>query len=99
MTAEARACRSVAARALAPDLDRRAGRGPIGAEHAAVAGLGPQHGTASLAVIEELTGVGRNRFRRAMAALRTGDRRTKVGDGISHNGNPPTPGPPQASGS
>src|SRR3546814_18105747 len=89
MTAEARACRSVAARALASDLDRRAGRGSIGAEHAAVAGLGPQHGTAALAVIEELTGVGRHRFRLAMAALRTGDRRTKGGAGISHNGGTP----------
>src|SRR3546814_7340270 len=98
MTAEARACRSVAARALASDLDRRAGLGAKGAEHAEVAGLGPQHGTAALAVIEELTGVGRHRFRLAMAALRTGDRRTKVGAGIRHNGSPPTAAPRQAGG-
>src|SRR3546814_18756473 len=94
MTAEARACRSVAARALASDLARRAGRGSIGAEHAAVAGLGPKHGTAALAVIEELTGVDRHRFRLAMAALRTGDSRTNLGAGRRTIGSPPTDAPP-----
>ncbi len=38
-------------------LDRRAGRGAIGAEHAAIPHLGLEDGAASLAVIKPLAGV------------------------------------------
>src|SRR3546814_16404484 len=98
MTAEARACRSVAARALASDLDRRAGRGSIGAEHAAGAGRGPKHGTAALAAIKERTAAGRHRFRPATAAPRTGAAVTKVGPGTRPNSSPPTGSPRKADG-
>lgn len=56
-------------------LHRWAGRIPIGAEHAAIALLGAQHRATSLAVVEELTGVGRHSLGLPVAALRAGDNR------------------------
>jgi hypothetical protein len=68
----------LAASSLAVLLDRRAGRGPIGAEHAAIARFGLQPGAASAAIVEELASVGRHRLHRLMAAGRTNERGFKL---------------------
>jgi hypothetical protein len=54
-------------------LHRRALVIGVGTEHAAITGFGFYHGPATLAVIEELTGISRNRLYRAMAAFRAAD--------------------------
>ena len=59
-------------------LPRRTWNGSEGAEHAAIAGRGPQHGAATLALIEELTGIGRHGFHLSIPAMRTCDRRLKL---------------------
>src|SRR3546814_848323 len=55
-------------------LNRRAWDIAERAEHAAVAGQGPQHRRAMPAIIEELAGVGGHRLGRDTAALGTGQR-------------------------
>ena len=54
-------------------MDWRAFDSAIATEHAAISGEGPKHRRAMLAVIEELTGIGRHHLGRAMATVRTGD--------------------------
>ena len=82
-------CRSSTASA---SLNRRAWHRAVGAKHAAVARLGLQPLAASLAVIEELAGVGGHPLGGGVAALRAGDGgllnhspadRTSVANGIS----------------
>ncbi len=82
-------CRSSTASA---SLNRRAWHRAVGAKHAAVARLGLQPLAASLAVIEELAGVGGHPLGGGVAALRAGDggllnhtpaNRTSVANGIS----------------
>ena len=55
------------------DLHRRTRHGRVGAEHAAVAGLGLEDHPAVPAIVEPLAGVGRHRLRLAVPARRTGD--------------------------
>ncbi len=77
LTSSVAARRPVAAAASGPtfgELNRRARNVAIGTEDAAVSWLGLQHRSASLAIVKELTGVGRHRLRRAVAATRTRDR-------------------------
>jgi hypothetical protein len=74
LTAAVVAARPVAAAAHRPTiraLNRRARNVAVGAEDAAIPSLGLQNRSAGLAVIEELTSVGRHRLQRAMAAVRT----------------------------
>ena len=59
--------------ALALKLDGRARHRAIGTEHAAVPHLRAQRGAATLALVEELAGVGRHLFDLAVSAVRTGD--------------------------
>src|SRR5271169_2538909 len=54
-------------------LDGRAGHRPVGAEHAAVAGLGPQQGMTVPAFIEILASVGGHCFLVLLTAVRAGD--------------------------
>src|SRR5262245_49451541 len=54
-------------------LDRWARYRAIGAKHAAIAALGPQHLTASLAGIEADACIGRHRLGRLVTAVRAGD--------------------------
>ena len=54
-------------------LDRRAFYAAVAAENAAVAMPGLEHGSAALAVIEKLAGVGRHGFPAGETALGTGD--------------------------
>ena len=64
--------------AAIPDLHRRTRDRAIGAEHAAIAGLGFQSYATTPAVVEELAGVNGHRLDRAMPALRTGQGRYKL---------------------
>ena len=59
-------------------LDRRARDGPVRAKDAAIASLGLEPGSASLAVIEELASVGRHGLRGLMPAGGTGDGRLQL---------------------
>lgn len=59
-------------------LNRRAGQRAVGAEHAAIARLGPQHRLAALAVVKELAGVRRHRLRFLVPAARAGQRRVQL---------------------
>jgi hypothetical protein len=65
----------VTARAFAVLLNRRARHGAIGAEHAAIAGLGLKPAAAAAAVVEELAGVRRHSLCGLMAAGGTSQRR------------------------
>jgi hypothetical protein len=56
-------------------LDGRAGHVAIGTEHTAVALKRAKKFTAALAVVIELTGIGRHRFLLSVAAFRAGDGR------------------------
>lgn len=53
-------------------LDRRAGHGTVGAEHAAVARLGLEQRVAAFALVEPLAGVGGHGFGLDVAAQRAG---------------------------
>ena len=59
-------------------LDWWASYRSIGAKYAAIAALGPQHLTASLAGIEADACIGRHRLARLVAAVRAGDDRAKL---------------------
>ncbi len=58
---------------LAILLDRRARHGPVRTEHAAIARLGLKAGSAALAVVEKLAGIGWHRFNRGVGAMGAGD--------------------------
>lgn len=66
------------ARALAILLDRWTRRGAVGAEYAAVASERLKPTSASLAVVEELAGVGRHVLCDAVAALGTSQGRLQL---------------------
>ena len=69
-------------------LDRRARDGPVRAKDAAIASLGLEPGSASLAVIEELASVGRHGLRGLMPAGGTGEGRLQLhGPGMVKSAN------------
>lgn len=56
-------------------LNRRAFDRTVRAKHAAIAFFGFKQGSAGLAVIEKLAGIGRHGFRFGVSTVRTGNRR------------------------
>lgn len=69
---------------LAGLLDRRARYVTEGAEDAAVACIRAQERAAASALVEELAGVGRHRFRRLMAAMRACEGGLKLHPPLPH---------------
>src|SRR6478752_9495746 len=59
-------------------LNGWAGNRAIGTEHAAIALLRPEQCAASLALVEELAGVGRHRLGRRVSAMRAGNQGLKL---------------------
>jgi hypothetical protein len=69
---------SGAALGLAPVLNRRAWHGAVRAEHATIAGEGPQPHAAALAIVKEPAGIRRHLLDGLMTALRAGQRGLKL---------------------